>query len=141
MHVVGIGKASVSRSKRPPGRLLARQPENQVELNHLFSLGTTKTANGPAPGRNGTLTIVAPTGLDGSHDNCSSRTENICRKRNCYMELSAPTKIIFILSLALAIISLLPVIGLAVPVISIYSYWILFVAFVLLAAANLLKGL
>ncbi|MER8373461.1 hypothetical protein [Mesorhizobium sp. M1406] len=57
------------------------------------------------------------------------------------MELSAPTKIVFILSVLLAVLSLLPVFGLLVPVIGAYSYWLLVAAFVALAAANLLKGL
>lgn len=57
------------------------------------------------------------------------------------MQLSAPTRIIFILSIVLAVLSLLPVVGILVPVIGAYSYWLLGVAFVVLAAANLLKGL
>ena len=57
------------------------------------------------------------------------------------MQLSAPTKIVFILSVILAVLSLLPVFGLLVPVIGAYSYWLLVVAYVVLAAASLLKGL
>lgn len=57
------------------------------------------------------------------------------------MELSAPTRIVFIIAIILAIISLLPVIGIPLGTLSAYSYWLLLLAFVVLAAGNLLKGL
>jgi len=57
------------------------------------------------------------------------------------MELSAPTKIVFIIAVILAIISLLPVIGIPLGTLGAYSYWLLLVAFVVLAAGNLLKGI
>jgi hypothetical protein len=57
------------------------------------------------------------------------------------MELSAPTKVVFIIAVVLAIISLLPVIGISLGGLGAYSYWLLFVGFVLLAAGNLLKGM
>jgi len=57
------------------------------------------------------------------------------------MELSAPTKIVFIVAIVLAVISLLPIIGIAVGAIGAYSYWLLLVAFIVLAAGNLLKGI
>ncbi|CAN7672022.1 hypothetical protein LJR231_005358 [Phyllobacterium sp. LjRoot231] len=56
------------------------------------------------------------------------------------MELSAPTKIVFIIAVILAILSLLPVIGIAAGVLGAYSYWLLLLAFIVLAAGNLLKG-
>lgn len=56
------------------------------------------------------------------------------------MVLSAPTKIVFIIAIVLAIISLLPVIGIPLGALGAYSYWLLLVAFIVLAAGNLLKG-
>jgi len=56
------------------------------------------------------------------------------------MELSAPTKIVFIIAVVLAVISLLPVIGIPLGAFGAYSYWLLLVAFIMLAAGNLLKG-
>ncbi len=56
------------------------------------------------------------------------------------MELSAPTKIVFIIAIVLAVISLLPVIGIPLGTLGAYSYWVLLVAFVVLVAGNLLKG-
>jgi hypothetical protein len=56
------------------------------------------------------------------------------------MELSAPTKIVFIIAVILAILSLLPVIGIAAGILGAYSYWLLLVAFIVLAAGTLLKG-
>lgn len=61
-------------------------------------------------------------------------------KRRDLMELSAPTKIVFIIAVILAILSLLPVIGIAAGVLGAYSYWLLLLAFIVLAAGNLLKG-
>lgn len=57
------------------------------------------------------------------------------------MELSAPTKIMFIIAIVLAVISLLPVIGVSLGALGAYSYWLLLVAFLVLAAGNLLKGI
>jgi hypothetical protein len=57
------------------------------------------------------------------------------------MELSAPTKVVFIIAVVLAIISLLPVIGIPLGALGVYSYWLLLVGFVVLAAGNLLKGI
>lgn len=57
------------------------------------------------------------------------------------MELSAPTKIVFIVALVLAVVSVLPVIGVSLGAIGVYSYWLLFAGFVVLALGNLLKGM
>jgi hypothetical protein len=58
------------------------------------------------------------------------------------MQLNPPTKIGFILAVILAIISLLPMIGIPLGAFGgVYSYWMLLLAFVSLAAANLLSGL
>ena len=56
------------------------------------------------------------------------------------MDLSAPTKIVFIIAVILAVISLLPLLGIAVAVLGAYSYWLLLVAFIVLAAGCLMKG-
>jgi hypothetical protein len=56
------------------------------------------------------------------------------------MELSAPTKVVFMIAVVLAIISLLPVIGIPLGALGVYSYWLLLVGFVVLAAGNL-KGI
>lgn len=57
------------------------------------------------------------------------------------MELSAPTKIVFIIAIVLAVISLLPVIGISLGALGAYSYWLLLVAFLVLVAGNVLKGI
>lgn len=57
------------------------------------------------------------------------------------MSLSAPTKIVFLLAVIVAILSLISAVGIVVPVIGAYSYWVLVAAFVILAAGNLLNGL
>jgi hypothetical protein len=56
------------------------------------------------------------------------------------MDLSAPTKIIFIIAVILALISLLPVLGIAVATLGAYNYWLLLIAFIVLAAGCLMKG-
>lgn len=57
------------------------------------------------------------------------------------MELSAPTRVVFIIAVAIAVISLLPVIGIPLGALGAWSYWLLLVAFIVLAAGNLLKGI
>ena len=56
------------------------------------------------------------------------------------MELSAPTRIVFIISVVVAIVALLGHLG-VIPLFGIQSFLILGAAYVLLALANLLKGL
>jgi hypothetical protein len=55
------------------------------------------------------------------------------------MRLSAPTKTLFLLAVIVAIISLIPALGITLPVIGAHSYWILAAAFAMLAAGNLLS--
>lgn len=56
------------------------------------------------------------------------------------MRLSAPTTLVFVISLVIAIVGLL--VGLnMIQGISIASFWILAVAYVVLALGTLLKGL
>lgn len=57
------------------------------------------------------------------------------------MELSAPTKIVFIIAVVLAVISLLPMAGVSFGALGAYSYLLLLVAFAVLVAGNLLKGI
>ena len=58
------------------------------------------------------------------------------------MNLSRPTNLVFLISIILAIASVLVrYAGIDVPVVSQYIYEVLLAAFVLLAAGNLLKGL
>ena len=57
------------------------------------------------------------------------------------MKLNAPTKIVFIISAVLAILALLPMIGVAIPVIGVHTTWIALAGYVVLAAGNMFKGL
>jgi hypothetical protein len=55
------------------------------------------------------------------------------------MRLNAPTQIVFLISLALAILAL---VGhfVTIPFVSVYAFWIAIVAYAILAAACVLKG-
>jgi hypothetical protein len=57
------------------------------------------------------------------------------------MELNAPTKILFAIAIVLAVVSLLPVVGVPLGAFGDHRYWLLLVAFVVPAAGNLLKGI
>jgi hypothetical protein len=48
---------------------------------------------------------------------------------------------VFIIAIVIAMISLLPVIGIPVGALGAYSYWLLLVAFIVLAAGTLFKGI
>jgi len=64
----------------------------------------------------------------------------VARKSKSMMpRLSAPTKIVFLISLILAIIAVLGAIVL-IPVISVYAFWIAIIAYIVLAAGCVLKG-
>ena len=56
------------------------------------------------------------------------------------MSLSAPTKWVFLVSLFLAIIGFLPLVGIAVPFVTGFSIWMLVAGYVVLALGCLLKG-
>ncbi|MBL4773528.1 MAG: hypothetical protein JKX98_07995 [Alcanivoracaceae bacterium] len=56
------------------------------------------------------------------------------------MKLNAPTQIVFLIAVVLAVLAILSTF-VAIPVVSGYAFWILTAAFVLLAASNILKGL
>lgn len=56
------------------------------------------------------------------------------------MHLSAPTQVIFFISLILAILAVVGVF-VAIPFISANAFWVVVVAYVLLALGNLLAGM
>lgn len=56
------------------------------------------------------------------------------------MKLSAPTQIVFIISLVIAILGVLA--GMAIiPSLPIASFWVVVIAYVVLALGNLLRGM
>jgi len=56
-----------------------------------------------------------------------------------YMKLSAPKKIVFLISLILAIIAVVAHF-VAIPFVSIYGWWILLAGYIILALGVFLKG-
>ncbi|MBD3678356.1 MAG: hypothetical protein HUJ27_08135 [Rhodobacteraceae bacterium] len=56
------------------------------------------------------------------------------------MRLSAPKKIVFLISLLLAALALVAALGVSIPVVSANALWVALVAYALLAAGNVLKG-
>ncbi|WP_417675984.1 hypothetical protein [Roseibium sp.] len=57
------------------------------------------------------------------------------------MRLSPPTTLVFIISLALAVFAILPLLGVAVPHVGISSFMILIIAYAVLAAGVLFRKL
>ena len=57
------------------------------------------------------------------------------------MKLNAPTKNVFFISVVLAALALLPMIGIAIPLTAGYTTWVALAAYAVLAAGNLIKGL
>ena len=55
------------------------------------------------------------------------------------MTLSAPTQMLFIIAVVIAIIAIIGVF-VAIPFVSAYALWILVLAFVILAGACLMRG-
>ena len=55
------------------------------------------------------------------------------------MNLSAPTTLVFIISLVLAILAVLSTF-MPLPIIGEYKFWVAIAAYVVLAAGNVLKG-
>jgi len=55
------------------------------------------------------------------------------------MKLNAPTFIIFVISVVLAVLALLSVF-IPLPIISAYAFWVLLIAYIVLVAGNVLKG-
>jgi hypothetical protein len=56
------------------------------------------------------------------------------------MNLSAPTTVIFVISLILAVLAVLATF-VAIPVISPNAFWVAIMAWIVLAAGNLMKGI
>ncbi len=54
--------------------------------------------------------------------------------------LSAPSQVVFLISLALAVIAVLGALVI-IPVVTKYAFWIAILAYVVLALGNLLKGM
>ncbi len=55
------------------------------------------------------------------------------------MKLSAPTQIVFLISVALAILAVVSTF-VAIPVVSANAFWVAIVAYLVLATGNVLKG-
>jgi len=56
------------------------------------------------------------------------------------MNLSAPTNIVFIISLVVALLGILAGLGI-LAIIPISAFWLMTIAYVILAAGSMLKGL
>ena len=56
------------------------------------------------------------------------------------MRLTPPKKIVFLISLILVIISIVAAHLVYIPFVTLYSYWILLIAYIFLAAGVALKG-
>ncbi len=54
--------------------------------------------------------------------------------------LSAPSQVVFLVSLALAIIAVLGALVI-IPVVTKYAFWIAILAYIVLALGNLMKGM
>ena len=54
--------------------------------------------------------------------------------------LSAPSQVVFLISLALAIIAILGALVI-IPVVTKYAFWIAILAYVVLALGNIMKGM
>ena len=57
------------------------------------------------------------------------------------MKLSAPTQLVFYVSLVLAVLALLAALGISIPVVSGNAMWTALISYGVLAAGNLLKGM
>lgn len=56
------------------------------------------------------------------------------------MNLNAPTQIVFIVAVVIAIVALIGYFVPTIAIIGVYSFWIMTVAFVVLAAGVLFRG-
>ena len=56
------------------------------------------------------------------------------------MNLSAPTNVVFIVSVVIALLALLIVLN-VIPFAAVPAFWILAIAYIVLVAGNLLKGI
>lgn len=57
------------------------------------------------------------------------------------MQLSAPTFVVFLISLVLAVLGVLPLIGIALPIIGAHPTWLLLAGYVVLLVGVLFKGI
>ena len=57
------------------------------------------------------------------------------------MKLSAPTTLVFIISVVLAALGILPMLGIALPSVGISTAWLLAIGYIVLAAGCLFKGI
>jgi hypothetical protein len=64
---------------------------------------------------------------------------NIPSKEFC-MKLNAPTQITFLISLALAALALLSMLGVSIPVVDGHVAWTALAGYAVLSAGNILKG-
>ena len=55
------------------------------------------------------------------------------------MSLNAPSQMLFIIAVVLAVVALLGAI-VSIPVVSTYAFWILLIGFIVLAAGVMMKG-
>ena len=55
------------------------------------------------------------------------------------MRLNAPTFLVFVISVILAILALVSIF-VPIPILSAYAFWVLLLAYVILVAGNVLKG-
>ena len=56
------------------------------------------------------------------------------------MNLNAPTQIVFIIAVVIAVIALIGYFVPTIAIIGVYSFWIMTVAFIVLAAGVLFRG-
>ena len=57
-----------------------------------------------------------------------------------YLNLNAPTQIVFIIAVVIAVIALIGYFVPTIAIIGVYSFWIMTVAFIVLAAGVLFRG-
>lgn len=57
------------------------------------------------------------------------------------MNLSAPTKPVFIISLILAVLAVIGMCVATIPVITPYAFWVAIIAYIVLAIGNVARGL
>ncbi|MEM7633964.1 MAG: hypothetical protein AAF299_05355 [Pseudomonadota bacterium] len=55
------------------------------------------------------------------------------------MKLSAPTTVLFVISVIIAVLALLPVLGIA-SIVKVSSFWLMAIAYAVLAIGCLFKG-
>ena len=69
----------------------------------------------------------------------AGHTAGIVNRGAYHAELSAPTQMIFLISLALAILAVLGAL-VSIPFVSLYAFWIAIIGYIVLAAGCVMKG-